>query len=184
MQRQGWEERGRCSLGGAVRLRLPPGGGGVADWVGAIVVWRQGGRWGGVPWGQGRGITARESGRGSDECAMALLGRWYRNGIDGVGRGQRECCGVGGVLVAGWDDDGGRCAVVLLGRWRHCRGIWVVAGVDQWPLCCCGRRGLKGMLQSTCCWVGCVAKLGMGGGTASAMVDVVGQRQGRGFGDS
>ncbi len=66
----------------------------------------------------------------------------------------------------------------MLGRWRHCRGIRVVAGVGRRALRCRGRRatasGLKGMLQSTCCWVGRVAKRG---------VDVVGQRQGGGCGD-
>ncbi len=40
-----------------------------------------------------------------------------------MGRGQRECCGVGGASVAGWDDDGGGCAIVLLGWWWHCWGI-------------------------------------------------------------
>jgi hypothetical protein len=86
-------ERGLCGVGSAVRLCLPPGNGGAAGWVCAVAVWRRGGRQGGVPQGRGRGPMARES-----------------------ERGQQECCNVGGALVAGWDDNGGGCAVALLGR--------------------------------------------------------------------
>ena len=78
-----------------------------------------GGGGGGVPWpwGRGRGTMARESGRSSGGHAVALSGRWWRNGmIVGMERGQRECCGVGGASVVGWDGNGSGCAAALLGQ--------------------------------------------------------------------
>ncbi len=76
--------------------------------------------------------------------------------------GQWECCGVGEASVTGWDNNGGRCAIALLGRWQHCLGMRVVVGMDWQALLCQGRRttasGLKGMLQSTYCWMGRVEK--------------------------
>ena len=50
----------------------------------------------------------------------------------------------------------------MLGQLRHCLGMRAVAGVDWRALRCWGRRatasGLKGILQSTCCWMGSAAK--------------------------
>ena len=109
------------------------------------------------PWGRGRGTTVRESGRGSRGGDAALSGRWWRNGVVGLGSGQRECCGVGEAPVAGWDDDSGGCAIALLGQWWHCWGMRAVTDMDRWALRCRNRRataaGVKGMLQSPCCWV-------------------------------
>ena len=86
-----------------------------------------------------------------------MSGRWWRNVVVGLGSGQRECCGVGKASVAGWDDDSGGCAIALLGQWWHCQGMMAVTGMDRWALRCRNRRataaGVKGMLQSTCCWV-------------------------------
>ncbi len=105
-------EHGFYSLGGAVRLCLSPGDGGVAGQAGAVAVQHQGGRReaGGVHRGRGRGMATRESGCGSGGRAVALLG-W--EGVSGS-------------------------AVVLAGRqWRG--GMMMVVGV---PLHCWGGGGI------------------------------------------
>ncbi len=43
--------------------------------------------------------------------------------------------------VAGWDNDGGRCAIALLGRWRHRLGMRAVAGVDLAGAALLGQEG-------------------------------------------
>ena len=58
----GWGECGLCGLGGAVRLRLPPGNGGAAGRVGAVAVWR----WGGQPGGP-LGLRPGNDGEGSND---------------------------------------------------------------------------------------------------------------------
>ena len=76
-----------------------------------------GGGAGGGPRGRCRGMMARGSGRGSRGGVVALSGRSWCNGVVGLGRGQQEFCGVGKALVAGWEDECGRCAIALLGWW-------------------------------------------------------------------
>ncbi len=116
-----------------------------------------GGAAAGVPRGRGQGTMTREREHRSRGGDAALSGRWWRNGVVGLGSGQWGCCGVGEVSVVGWDDDSGGCAIALLGRWWHCQGMRAVAGMDWWALRCRDRRatasGVKEMLQSTCCWV-------------------------------
>ena len=86
LRRRGQGERRRCSLGGAVRLRLPPGNGGVAGWVGAVAVRRRAGG-GGGPSGLGPGTDGKGSDNGGGMDRWRGQWRWCK-------QRQGQCHGI------------------------------------------------------------------------------------------